>query len=233
MSQPSEPEARAAGAFRGEALTCRRGGRVVFSKLTFDLAAGRALVLVGPNGSGKSTLLRLMAGLLKAESGAMTWGGVDVHDDLGAHRARLCYAGHLDAVKPTQTVLDNLAFWACARGAARDEAESRSLDALIAFNLGPLADFPSNLLSAGQKRRLGLARLLLAPASLWLLDEPTVALDAASVETLIGLMRAHQESGGRIAISTHGRLAEPGALADATRLEMSEFAPPAFAFDEG
>src|SRR6185312_7906971 len=157
-------------AFSGRSLACRRGERLVFAGLDFVVPPGGALVLTGPNGSGKSSLLRLMAGLTPPEAGLLGWDGVPLRQDPAAHRARLHFIGHHDAVKPVLTVAETLAFWAGMRGSGDITA------ALQRFRLAPLAQSPCRLLSAGQRRRLALARLVASPAALWLLDEPTTGL---------------------------------------------------------
>lgn len=199
-----------------DGLACRRGERLVFRGLSLKLAAGGALLLTGANGSGKSTLLRLLATLLTPEAGTIAWGGVPVGDDLPGYRSRLHYVGHLDAVKPALAVRESLVFWAGLRGMQTPLVDS----ALAAFALAALADWPCRWLSAGQKRRLALARLLASPAPLWLLDEPTAALDADGERRLIAAIEAHRVGGGRIAIATH----QPLALADAQVLAVEDFA---------
>jgi heme exporter protein A len=199
-----------------------RGERTVFNALEFRLEAGGALILRGPNGSGKSSLLRLMAGLLRPAAGRIRWNGIDVAEDREAHGARLHYVGHLDALKPVLSVADNLAFWAGLRApgaAVRDTVTT----ALRRFGLASLAELPARYLSAGQRRRLALARLAAAPAPLWLLDEPTVALDDASVARLGEVLAEHRAGGGMIAVSTHGRID----LAGATTVALDRFTPPA------
>ncbi|WP_232474649.1 heme ABC exporter ATP-binding protein CcmA [Neoroseomonas rubea] len=177
-------------------LACLRGERAVFAGLSFRVAAGSAVLLTGANGAGKSTLLRLLAGLLRPADGTILWRGEDVAADPGAHAARLRYLGHQDAVKPALTVAENLAFFARLWG-------GEVAPALAALGLATLADLPGRVLSSGQKRRLALARLALAPASLWLLDEPTTGLDAASVERLRPLLAAHRAAGGIVLAATH------------------------------
>lgn len=202
-------------------LACRRGGRGVFAGLDAEVAPGGALVLRGPNGSGKSTLLRLVAGLLPAAAGTIAWGGEDItrHPDA---RARIAsYAGHLDAVKPVLTVEETLADWAALFGVPRALRAERVAAALDAFGLDGLSDMGVQILSAGQRRRLGLARLLLAHRPLWLLDEPSVALDAASVDRLAAAMAAHRAAGGLILAATHIDLALDGAQT----LDVGAFAP--------
>lgn len=194
-------------------LTCLRGERVVFADLDFMLPPGGALILLGPNGSGKSSLLRLLAGLSRPFSGDLTWNGADIAQDPDAHRARLRYAGHQDAVKPTLTALENLSVWAGLDGLP--DPEERAERALAALAMDHVADMPGRYLSAGQKKRVNLARLALAPASaapLWLLDEPATALDRDSIDRLAGLIAAHRRAGGLTVLSTHSDLDVPDAL---------------------
>lgn len=187
--------------FAGHELTCVRGGRTVFAGLDFAVGPGEALVLVGPNGSGKSSLLRLMTGLLGPVRGAITWDGEPIAGDPEAHHARLHYVGHQDALKAALTVAENLRFWGRLAGGAADDAAVHG--ALAAFGLDHLADIPFRMLSAGQRRRLALARTLAAPAPLWLLDEPTVALDVHAVGALEEVLNRHLAGGGMAVIATH------------------------------
>jgi len=211
--------------FEGTSLDCVRSTRPVFRGLDFALAGGGALVLTGPNGSGKSSLLRLMAGLLPAAAGSLSWNGAPVADDPDAHRLRLRYLGHLDAVKPALTVSENLAFWAGLMGADAAQSVDPALDAL---GIAHLADLPARFLSAGQKRRVNLARLALAPAALWLLDEPATALDAETTDRLRALIRRHRDAGGMAVVSTHSDLG----LEAASNLDLAAFAARALAADE-
>ena len=185
-------------------LACLRGERVVFADLSFRLEPGGALLLVGANGAGKSSLLRLLAGLLRPEAGQLLWDGADALADRAAHAARLRYLSHQDALKPALTARENLLFFAGLWGGDVDAA-------LEALSLAPLAALPARVLSSGQKRRLALARLALGAAPLWLLDEPTVGLDAASVERLGGLLARHRAAGGMVLAATHLPLPLPGA----------------------
>jgi heme exporter protein A len=194
--------------FSGQSLTCVRGGRTVFSNLGFALEAGAALLLHGPNGSGKSSLLRLMAMLLQPAAGRLLWQGEEVKADPEAHGGRLHYVGHHDAVKPVLTVRETLAFWARLHGGG---AEERVKEALETFDLVRLADAPGRFLSAGQKRRTNLARLIAAPAPLWLLDEPTTALDKTSIKRLEAAIAKHRAAGGLAVVSTHADIDLPGA----------------------
>jgi heme exporter protein A len=203
--------------FIGHALVCRRGERLIFRRLGFALEAGAALVLSGPNGSGKSSLLRLMAGLLPPFSGTLSWAGEAIGQDQAAHRARLHLIGHQDAVKPVFTVIETANFWAGLRG-ADDKAAAAAVERL---GLGPLAEAPCRLLSAGQKKRLSLARLLTSKAPLWLLDEPTTGLDAAATHNLEAILAEHREAGGIVIATTH----IPLALAGAQSLSLADFTP--------
>src|SRR5260370_24107825 len=169
MPAPPSPDLPARG-FAGRGLACRRGERLVFAGLSFILPPGGALALTGPNGSGKSSLLRLMAGLTPPETGVLAWDGRPVRDDPAAHRARLHFIGHHDAVKPALTVAETLAFWAGSRGGRKRTA------ALERVGLAALAACPCRLLSAGRRRRLALARLVASPAAVWLVDQPLTRL---------------------------------------------------------
>jgi heme exporter protein A len=198
-------------------LACWRGARLVFAGLSFRLGAGGALTLAGSNGSGKSSLLRLVGGLLAPAAGRLSWGEEPIAADLVGHRARLHYVGHLDAVKPVLTPREMLSFWRALRGL--ESAASATSAALSAFALETVADWPCRWLSAGQRRRLALARLLVSPAPLWLLDEPTSVLDAESQARLEQAIAAHRAAGGRVVLATHAAIA----LADATQLSLDAF----------
>ena len=195
--------------FLGTGLACRRGERLVFGGLDFRLSAGQALVLKGPNGSGKSSLLRVMAGLIRPVAGAQSWNGQDIADDREAHAARLHFVGHLDAIKFALTVAENLSFWQRLLGAGRIGPSPET--ALTRVGLARLATAPARYLSAGQRRRLALARLIAVPAPLWLLDEPSVGLDGDSVAMLEALLAEHRNSGGMVVVATHTEIALPGA----------------------
>jgi heme exporter protein A len=188
----------------GRDLACWRGERAVFAGLSFTLPPGGALLLVGANGAGKSSLLRLLAGLVPLAEGELLWQGRDALADRVAHAARLRYLSHQDALKPSLSARENLSFYARLWGGGVEAA-------LESVGLAELAELPARVLSSGQKRRLALARLALAPAPLWLLDEPTVGLDAASVEKLGVLLAAHRAAGGAVLAATHLPLPLPGA----------------------
>jgi heme exporter protein A len=206
--------------FTGSGLRCIRGERVVFEGVGFTLADGGLIELRGANGSGKSSLLRMMAGLLPPAAGALAWGGRSIADERDIHYARVAYIGHLDAVKGMLTVAENLRFWMAFRGADRAvRPDDRYGQALAAFKLTELADTPARFLSAGQRRRVALARLLVCPAPLWLLDEPATALDAQAQAALDHAMAAHMGSGGMVVMATH----EPGRR-PTPRLDLDEHA---------
>ncbi|MBT4887999.1 MAG: cytochrome c biogenesis heme-transporting ATPase CcmA [Rhodospirillales bacterium] len=205
--------------FNGSQLTCIRGERTVFTGLDFAIDAEGMLLLVGPNGSGKSSLLRLMCGLLTPAAGAMSWQGEDIAEEREHHNGRLHYVGHHDAIKSVLTVQENIAFWAEMHGGKQD-AKKRVGDALDAFGIPHLADVPARYLSAGQRRRTSLARILASKADLWLLDEPTTALDKSAIASLEQIMADHRKSGGIAVVSTH---AEVNAE-DTTTLDLTPFA---------
>lgn len=177
-------------------LSCVRGGRRVLAGVGFALGPGETLVLRGPNGAGKSTLLRALAGLLPA-TGTIALDGRAL--DADALSEAVAYVGHLDAVKPQLTVAENLRSWAGLAGGPADGADA----AIAAFDLAAIAGQPARLCSAGQKRRLALARLVVAPRRLWLLDEPTVSLDAAAEALFLAAVRAHAAAGGLAVVATH------------------------------
>jgi heme exporter protein A len=183
-----------------ENLAVARGGIALLEGVALTLAAGQALILRGPNGIGKTTLLRCVAGLQPAAAGRV------VLPPEGA-----AYAGHADGLKATLSVAENLAFW------ARIYGQGDIAPAMAAMDLVALADRPAQNLSAGQKRRLGLARLLVTGRRLWLLDEPTVSLDAASVGLFAAAVRAHLGRGGAALIATHIDLG----LAEAATLDLA------------
>jgi heme exporter protein A len=192
-----------------DALSCARGGVPVLSGVSLALAAGEAAVLRGPNGSGKTTLLRTLAGLQPPLAGSVSG-------------AEVAYAGHADGIKGALSVTENLRFWADVFGTGAVDG------ALRQFDLWALRDRAAAHLSAGQKRRLGLARLAVTGRHVWLLDEPTVSLDTASVALFAGVVRAHLAAGGAALIATHIDLG-----LEARVIDVSAFRAVADALDEG
>jgi heme exporter protein A len=178
-------------------LACNRGGRCVFADISFSLASGELLAVTGRNGAGKSSLLRVIAGLLRVVRGTVTLDGGDPELTV-AEQAH--YLGHQDALKSSLSVAENLHFWVRFLG-----AKTASIDApLEAVGLSALADLPAAYLSAGQRRRLSIARLLAVDRPIWLLDEPMSTLDAAAQDRLAEFMRTHLKDGGLILAATHG-----------------------------
>ena len=203
--------------FTGIGLTCIRSDRVVFHKLEFSVAEGEVLYLRGPNGSGKSSLIRIMAGLLRPATGHIFWNGENIPKVLDSFKENLHYVGHQNAIKGVLSVRENLSFWAsmCDFG-----LEKQSIDeALEKFELNNLANLPARFLSAGQARKLNLARLSATAAPLWLLDEPANSLDEASANSLIETIANHQKNGGIVIMATHGAVSSNGKV-----LELSDFA---------
>lgn len=189
-------------------LSVERGGRLVISNLSFSAPAGQALLLTGPNGAGKTTLIRALAGLIPIRSGTITLNGRGAQADDDLRLSEHChYIAHANAAKPELTVRENLGFWSQFLG-AQSETED---EAIATLGLAPLADIPVRYLSAGQQRRVAIARLLVTSRKIWLLDEPTVSLDAANTKRLVELGNAHLADGGIILAATHIPLGfEPG-----------------------
>ncbi|WP_281966552.1 heme ABC exporter ATP-binding protein CcmA [Roseovarius nanhaiticus] len=196
---------------KAENLSVARGGIAVLEGVSLALASGRALVLRGPNGAGKTTLLRTLAGLQPALKGRIE-----------AEEGTLVYAGHADGIKGALTVRENLSFWASIFAGGDVDA------AIDAYALAPLADRPAAALSAGQKRRLGLARLIVARRAVWLLDEPTVSLDREATAMFAAVLRAHLAGGGAAIVATHIELG----LDEAETLDVAPFKARAAALDD-
>lgn len=183
-------------------LACRRGERLLFECLCFDLAPGGALVLRGANGSGKTSLLRLIAGLLPAAAGTVRWAEAadgPWHEE--ERDSRVAYLAHANGLKSSLTVLENLHFWQGLTG-----SDGNTADLLAAHGLSLLADLPAGWLSAGQQRRLALCRLSLGGRPLWLLDEPDTALDAEARAVLAARVAAHRAQGGSVMVASHHEL---------------------------
>src|SRR5579863_8714373 len=195
----------------GVDLACQRGEREVFAGVSFAVAASQALTISGRNGAGKSSLLRMIIGLLPVAAGRLTLDGGDPELNI-AEQAH--YLGHQDALKGSLSVAENLGFWAGFFGLQSADLHTP----LETVGLAGLAGLPAAYLSAGQRRRLSIARLIAAPRPIWLLDEPTSTLDAAAQERLAELMQSHLAEGGLILAASHG----PIGLSGAQELRLGE-----------
>lgn len=199
-----------------EKLRVERGGRAILRDLSFELGAGQAFVVLGRNGAGKSTLLRALAGLLPLRGGALTLEGAGEEPILAEH----ChYLGHADGLKLALTAQDNLHFWGEMLGGRDGGLMPR--EALDKVGLAQIAEFPVGLLSAGQKRRVALARLFVAARPIWLLDEPANALDVSAQKDFALSMAEHRARGGMILAATHAELG----LSDARHLRLEPKPP--------
>lgn len=202
-----------------ENLAVRRGEDLIFMNVSFKLSSGQAMLLTGPNGSGKSTLLRVIAGLLRPEAGSVTIAGEGLETDVRASEASH-YLGHRNAMKQDLSVFENLNFWKKFLG---DFDGGSSLDieeAAEAVGLASITHLPFGYLSAGQQRRFAMAKLLVAWRPIWILDEPTAALDASADLMFTGLVKTHLEKGGMAVAATH----QPLGLDHAEELRMTGFA---------
>lgn len=197
-------------------LECVRGTRRLFRGVSFRVASGECLLVQGPNGSGKTSLLRILSSLARAEHGEVRWDGQPI-GTLGAeYRALLAYCGHASALKEDLTPVENLQAAAALDG--RPPAPEAIRASLDAFEAGALHALPVRVLSAGQKRRVALARLRLCARKLWLLDEPLAALDARAQGALAEMVDRHLAGGGLAVLTSH----QPIALRGATRtLELA------------
>ena len=182
-------------------LQCIRGDRELFTELSFTLKANQLMMLEGRNGSGKTTLLRALCGLYLPDQGEVLWQNQSIKEQDEAYRCELLYLGHLNAIKPDLTVLENLRINTLLAGEKVSDDELMS--ALDTIGLYAFEDFPASQLSQGQKRRVALARLLVSKATLWILDEPFVALDIAAVELLQSIIARHVDNGGMVILTTH------------------------------
>jgi heme exporter protein A len=184
-----------------------RGDRRVLAEVSLELGATECLHLLGPNGSGKTTLLRVITGLLSPEQGVVAWGGRDTRTDRDGWRGSFSYLGHNDGLKPELTAGENLAFETSLRRRLQDG----EVDAALAqVGLAAAGDMPAGILSAGQRRRLAMARVMLAAVPLWMLDEPYTNLDAGGSTLVAGLIGRHLAAGGAAIIAAHQALAIPG-----------------------
>ncbi|MDR9773831.1 heme ABC exporter ATP-binding protein CcmA [Rhizobium hidalgonense] len=200
-----------------ENLAARRGEDLIFANISFHLAAGEALVLTGRNGSGKSTLLRVVAGLLRPEKGTVIFHDGESRE--GRHPGEAShYLGHKNAMKNELTVAENLDFWRGFLGSPDTPGLSIE-DAAEAIGLSGITHLPFGYLSAGQQRRFAFAKLLVAHRPVWILDEPTAALDASADRLFAGLIEAHLAKGGIVLAATH----QPLGLKNVQELKMTGF----------
>ena len=188
-----------------QALSCERDDRVLFDELELAVSSGELIQLVGPNGAGKTTLLRLLAGLNREFEGQVSWNGCSIYDDFHAYASQRLYIGHLSAIKKVLTPLENLRWFLSSWPQIKDDAIWHALEQV---SLAGYEDVPCHQLSAGQQRRVALARLLITPTPLWILDEPFTALDKQGVVWLEGLLSAHVQSGGSVLITSHHALSD-------------------------
>lgn len=178
-------------------LSCVRGNSTIFEHLGFCLQEGSLLLLKGTNGSGKTSLLRVLSGLLPADSGDILWDGIPINDN-NEFKKELMFIGHKSGVKGDATVFENLEFWAKLYN-----TELLIQAAMSFYNLGRFADVPAAQLSAGWQRRIALARLIVSPCKLWLLDEPTNFLDDDAVMLTANLIEARVKQGGIVVVASH------------------------------
>lgn len=184
-------------------LACERDERLLFSNLSFDLYSGDLLQLEGPNGAGKTSLMRLLAGLLSFSEGELTWQGKNLDSCREDFYQSMLFIGHLAGIKPELSPLENLHWFAALEG-IQDEPLLEK--ALYQVGLAGYEDHPCHQLSAGQKRRVALARLLFTQRQVWLLDEPFTALDKAAVAAMEELLMAHSQAGGAVILTSHHAL---------------------------
>ncbi|MBU3540038.1 cytochrome c biogenesis heme-transporting ATPase CcmA [Polynucleobacter sp. UB-Tiil-W10] len=189
------------------ALCCVRGERRLFQDLNLTVSAGECLHVRGENGVGKTSLLRLLTGLSKPEAGEIAWGGQSIAIDTSAYHSALLFLGHRDALKEDLTALENLQLYAALDGV--ELSDEKALSALWRFGLRGREYLPVNCLSAGQKRRVLMARMLTRQAKLWILDEPFNALDIHAMQALQGLISEHLEQGGLVVFTSHQEVSLP------------------------
>lgn len=195
---------------RFDSLACSKGGRQLFQGIDCAVQSGQWLHVVGANGIGKTSLLRMLCGLAPVESGDILWNGVSIRSQRTAFQRDLCYLGHLNGLQESMTVHENLAFAAALGGFAPDAGQIPAI--LARFGVGGRQEHIVRHLSQGQKRRVALARLALSPATLWVLDEPFVAMDEAGIGMLTELIAQHLAEGGLTVLTSHQSV-EIGAIA--------------------
>ncbi|AFX98754.1 heme ABC exporter, ATP-binding protein CcmA [Candidatus Endolissoclinum faulkneri L2] len=181
-------------------ISISRNGRPIFAKLSMVIFPGQSLRLIGPNGCGKSTILRVLAGLLSPSKGHVYWEDTPINKDLSSHGSRIAYLGHKNAIKLSLTARENAKNLLTASGRYSKASLDRAFKML---ELEHLASLPAGLLSAGQRRRVSIARVIASCCPLWLLDEPTVGLDYSATKTLENAISLHLASGGMVIFATH------------------------------
>ncbi|WP_394808429.1 cytochrome c biogenesis heme-transporting ATPase CcmA [Nitrosomonas sp.] len=186
---------------QGISLACVRGDRELFKDINFSLEAGGLMQVRGPNGSGKTSLLRMLCGLSNPAAGEILWSGTSIRDLNGDYFAAMTYIGHLSGTKDDLTVIENLQISSALAGFEISDAQAS--EALEYMGLGGREVLPVKVLSQGQRRRVALARLLVCKTSLWILDEPLVALDVLAVKLIQELLEQHLKQGGMVVMTTH------------------------------
>ncbi len=181
-------------------LTCIRNDRTLFSKVSFQLHASQALLLEGRNGSGKTSLLNILCGIRRPEQGQVSWGGEEIGELGSQYHAAMAHLGHKNGIKLDLTLLENLSI---AKSLGNSEPSAVPEQALAELELAGYEDIPARNLSAGQRRRVALARLLLSQAPLWILDEPFTSLDRHGIRVVETLVKRHLSNGGMLAMTSH------------------------------
>jgi heme exporter protein A len=204
----SPSSASSTAALEARAISCVRGERAIFSGLDLQVSAGQCLHIRGENGVGKTSLLRLLTGLASPESGEVLWNGHSIQKEASEYQAKLLFLGHRDALKEDLSAIENLRMYAAIDGIALSAQDAFS--ALWRFGLKGREDLPVNCLSAGQKKRVLMARMVTRRAQVWILDEPFNALDAHAIQELQGVIAEHLEGNGLVVLTSHQPLAIPG-----------------------
>jgi len=187
-----------------ENITCRRGGNVIFHKLGFTLGEGGMMVLRGPNGSGKTSLLKIISGLLLPNEGTVYWQNTDIKKISDEYKSNLLFIGHKNSCNNELTAAENISFWAGFSGMLELVKVAEKF-----LRLEKVMDIPYRMLSAGWKRRVALARAIVCPAKLWLLDEPFTNLDEEATELFLKLLITHYDNGGMAILSSHRETSLP------------------------
>ena len=200
--------ASSASVLEARALTCIRGERELFSGLDLQVFAGQCLHIRGENGVGKTSLLRLLTGLTSPESGEVLWSGHSIKEEASEYHNKLLFLGHRDALKEDLSAIENLRLYAAIDGITLSEQDAFA--SLWRFGLKGREDLPVNCLSAGQKKRVLMARMLMRGAQVWILDEPFNALDTHAVQELQDLIAEHLRGNGLVVLTSHQPLAIPG-----------------------